>query len=70
VKEKCKRGAGTATNNKRCREMDAEKKEWTVLIRGIGVKKVVVSDDIDEAYMTAMKEFNCKLEDIFAVGSI
>ena len=48
--------------------MNAEKKEWTVLVKGIGVKKVVASDDIDDAYMTAMKEFNCKLEDILAVG--
>lgn len=48
--------------------MDAQKKEWTVLVKGIGVKKVVASDDIDDAYMTAMKEFNCKLEDILAVG--
>ena len=70
MKEKCKRGAGTATNNKRCCEMDAEKKEWTVFIKGLGVKKVVASDDIDDAYMTAMKEFNCKLEDILAVGFI
>lgn len=53
---------------KRCCEMNAEKKEWTVLVKGIGVKKVVASDDIDDAYMTAMKEFNCKLEDILAVG--
>lgn len=55
---------------KRCYKMDAQKKEWTVLIKGLGVKKVVASDDIDDAYMTAMKEFNCKLEDILAVGFI
>jgi hypothetical protein len=48
--------------------MDAEKKEWTVLVKGIGVKKVAALDDINDAYMTAMKEFDCKLEDILAVG--
>ena len=48
--------------------MDTEKKEWTVLIKGIGVKKVVASDDIDDAYIAATKEFDCKLEDILAVG--
>ena len=48
--------------------MDAMKKSWKVLIKGLGAKTVIASDDIDDAYMAAMKEFNCKLDDILAVG--
>ena len=48
--------------------MNAMKKSWKVLIKGLGVKTVIASDDIDDAYMAAMKEFDCKLDDILAVG--
>ena len=40
--------------------------EWSVLIHGVGVR-VVVSEDIDGAYAIAMKEYECKLEDILSV---
>ena len=41
--------------------------EWSVLIHGVGVR-VVVSEDIDVAYAIAMKEYECKLEDILSVS--
>ena len=41
-------------------------KRWSVLIKGIG-KRDVESKDIDGAYAAAMKEYGCKLDDIFAV---
>ena len=40
--------------------------KWSVLINGIGLR-VVMSDDIDGAYLAAMKEYGCKREDILAV---
>ena len=40
--------------------------KWSVLINGIG-QRVVMSDDIDGAYLAAMKEYECKIEDILAV---
>ena len=48
--------------------MNAMKKSWKVLIKGLGVKTVIASDDIDDAYIVATKEFDCKHEDILAVG--
>ena len=40
--------------------------KWSVLIDGIGLR-VVMSEDIDGAYLAAMKEYGCKIEDILAV---
>ena len=40
--------------------------KWSVLIDGIGLR-VVMSKDIDGAYLAAMKEYGCKIEDILAV---
>lgn len=39
---------------------------WSVLIDGLGLR-VVMSKDIDGAYLAAMKEYGCKIEDILAV---
>lgn len=41
-------------------------KKWSVLIDGIGLC-IVMSKDIDGAYLAAMKEYGCKIEDILAV---
>ena len=43
------------------------KKEWTVLIKGLGVKKVYASADIDDAYMVASEQFGCAVKDILAI---
>ena len=43
-------------------------KKWTVLIRGVGSRDVEAKD-IDGAYVAAMKEYACKLDDILAVLS-
>ena len=40
--------------------------KWSVLIAGLGLR-VVMSKDIDGAYLAAMKEYGCKIEDILAV---
>ena len=40
--------------------------KWSVLINGIGLR-VVMADDVDGAYLVAMKEYGCKIEDILAV---
>ncbi len=40
--------------------------KWSVLIDGIGLR-VVMSQDIDGAYLAAVKEYGCKIEDILAV---
>ena len=40
--------------------------KWSVLIDGIGIR-IVMSKDIDGAYLAAMKEYGCKIEDILAV---
>ncbi|MBR3222591.1 MAG: hypothetical protein IKF72_10215 [Kiritimatiellae bacterium] len=40
--------------------------KWSVLIDGLGLR-VVMSKDIDGAYLAAMKEYGCKIEDILAV---
>ena len=40
--------------------------KWAVLIKGIGLR-VVMSKDIDGAYLAAMEEYGCKIEDILAV---
>ena len=40
--------------------------KWSVLINGLGLR-VVMSKDIDGAYLAAVKEYGCKTEDILAV---
>ena len=40
--------------------------KWSVLIHGVGVR-IVVSEDVDGAYVVAMKEYGCKIEDILSV---
>ncbi len=40
--------------------------KWSVLIDGLGLR-VVMSKDIDGAYLAAMKKYGCKIEDILAV---
>ena len=45
-----------------------DRKEWMVLIRGIGLKKVLVSKDVDDAYRIAMEQYACVVEDILAVA--
>ena len=40
--------------------------KWSVLIDRIGLR-VIMSKDIDGAYLAAMKEYGCKIEDILAV---
>ena len=42
------------------------KKEWTVLIKDVGMR-VVTADDIDGAYAAAMTAYGCRLEDVLAV---
>ena len=39
---------------------------WSVLIDGIGLR-VVMSKDIDGAYLAAVEEYGCKIGDILAV---
>lgn len=41
-------------------------KKWSVLISGIGLR-VVMSADIDGAYLAAVKEYGCRMEDVLAV---
>ena len=41
-------------------------KKWSVRISGIGLR-VVMSADIDDAYLAAVKEYGCKMEDVLAV---
>ncbi len=48
--------------------VEVKKKNWSVLIRGIGIR-IVKSKDIDGAYAAAMDEFDCKIDDILAVFS-
>ena len=38
----------------------------SVLISGIGLR-VVMSADIDGAYIAAVKEYGCRMEDVLAV---
>ena len=45
-----------------------DRKEWMVLIRGIGLKKVLASKDVDDAYRIAMEQYACAVEDILAVA--
>ena len=40
--------------------------KWSVLIDGIGLR-VVLSKDIDGAYLAAAEGYGCKIEDILAV---
>ena len=40
--------------------------KWSVLINGLGLR-VVMSKDIDGAYLAAIKEYGCKIEDILTV---
>lgn len=47
--------------------MGVNKCMWSVLINGLGLR-VVMSKDIDGAYLAAMKEYGCKIEDILAVS--
>jgi hypothetical protein len=43
-------------------------KEWSVVIEGIGMRKVESKDiDIDGAYDAAMDEFGCEVDDVLAV---
>lgn len=48
------------------KEEEANDKKRSVLIDGIGLR-IVMSKDIDGAYLAAMKEYGCKIEDILAV---
>ena len=41
--------------------------KFKVIIAGIGLKEVE-SEEIDGAYVAAIKQFGCRLEDILAVG--
>ena len=40
--------------------------KWSVLIDGMGLR-VVMSKDIDGAYLAAVEEYGCKIDDILAV---
>ena len=41
--------------------------KFKVIIAGIGLKEVE-AEEIDGAYLAAIKQFGCRLEDILAVG--
>ena len=41
--------------------------KFKVIIAGIGLKEVE-AEEIDGAYLAAIKQFGCQLEDILAVG--
>ena len=41
--------------------------KFKVIIAGIGLKEVE-AEEIDGAYVAAIKQFGCRLEDILAVG--